>query len=186
MISSISSIAIQNARRIAKRKRASKACASCKLHKGKCSDYRPCARCKTSRTKCEDTPKKRHEESVSASSTGDFTGDLSQPVCSFLLDADCNADPTYDLQGKISSLQLMPVLSMPSNHPYLPAMITPSRILGLEASLLAMVAAARPQNYTDPNRYAATTEFKSNQASNAHLQPRVNNSWQPSHVFGRF
>ena len=39
---------------------------------------------------------------------------------------------------------------------------------------------------TDPNRYAATTEFKSNQASNAHLQPRVNNSWQPSHVFGRF
>lgn len=188
MISCVSSIDIQNARRIAKRKRASVACVSCKLHKGKCSDYRPCARCRTFGTKCEETSKKRCKESVSASRTADLTGYPSQTVCSFSFDADCNTNPKYDVQDKISKLQLMPVLSMPANHPYLPAMITPSSMIGSDASRLAIAAAAFAHYHNDASRPAATTEFRTefNQDGNAHLQPRVNNSWQLSHVPGRF
>lgn len=66
---------VQNARKIAKRKRASVACASCKISKARCSDYRPCARCKDHGTNCLDALQFDNRESSHRSnggSTSDF------------------------------------------------------------------------------------------------------------------
>jgi hypothetical protein len=51
----VSSKEIQKARRIAKRIRASVACAGCRYKKAKCSEFRPCKICVSAGTACKDS-----------------------------------------------------------------------------------------------------------------------------------
>jgi hypothetical protein len=51
----VSSKEIQKARRIAKRVRASVACAGCRYKKAKCSEFRPCKLCVSAGTACNDS-----------------------------------------------------------------------------------------------------------------------------------
>ena len=60
-MSFLSTKLLQDARRSAKRKRASVACFSCKEKKAKCSGYRPCSRCADSVACTFPTPQMLHQ-----------------------------------------------------------------------------------------------------------------------------
>ena len=78
MLCSVSSKDIQKARQSAKRSRASLACASCKIAKTKCSDYRPCKRCSRSDKKfaCSEG-----QQTTNAEGPGRFQASVSGSAC---------------------------------------------------------------------------------------------------------
>jgi hypothetical protein len=145
----VSSKAIQKARRMAKRVRATIACARCKASKIKCSEYRPCKTCEHAGAICKDTTFELHQRLASETASQTVSNELQtaadrvcpgqpffqapslrnpqDPLCQSLPAMQIHSDPLPPFVGS-GNLQAMAV----SYHPSIfPAPVLPSSVTAL-------------------------------------------------------